>query len=234
MTHETWTCRRCGECCRRGGPALHEQDLPLITDVVLPLDALLTLRRGELARDQVQGALAPLEEEIVKLKPQGTGWTCGKLHMLDNMCAIYENRPAECRAMVCEDTAELEAMYAQDRITRADVIGQGTPLAELVETHEERCSVALLRRLAECFLDAEKEQKAQAADAILEIIAYDRAVRELAREKGQIRSGMLDFLFGRPVERILPGVGLRVQRAGGKLTLVAAPVEEAVANLAGE
>ena len=46
-------CRRCGTCCLQGGPTLMERDVALLTGGVLALEALVSLRAGEWARDDV-------------------------------------------------------------------------------------------------------------------------------------------------------------------------------------
>jgi hypothetical protein len=39
MSHPTDTaCRRCGTCCRKGGPALHREDRHLVVDGLIPAD----------------------------------------------------------------------------------------------------------------------------------------------------------------------------------------------------
>ncbi|MDO9632844.1 MAG: hypothetical protein Q7I92_13180, partial [Humidesulfovibrio sp.] len=60
------TCRRCGTCCRKGGPALHVPDLHLFRGPdALDLSLVVTLRAGELALDQPKGRLLPLTAEVL-------------------------------------------------------------------------------------------------------------------------------------------------------------------------
>ena len=77
---EQHQCRQCGTCCRKGGPALHKEDAPLLTDGVLQLQDLCTFRAGELVRDNSNDHVVPLPEEIVKIAaPYGSRpdvWTC--------------------------------------------------------------------------------------------------------------------------------------------------------------
>lgn len=69
------SCKRCGQCCRLGGPVLHRDDLSLLDRFDAPAKGtvpfgmadLVTLRTGELVRDDVIGTLTPLESECVKL-----------------------------------------------------------------------------------------------------------------------------------------------------------------------
>jgi Fe-S-cluster containining protein len=90
-------CRRCGACCIKGGPALHRKDRPLVTQGVIGLRFLYTLREGELAMDNVAGGLCPVSDDIIKIKGQGHGWTCVFFDAAVKGCQIYASRPAECR-----------------------------------------------------------------------------------------------------------------------------------------
>ena len=67
------SCRRCGQCCDKGGPALHLEDLHLVRSGTLDLDSLVTLRAGEPVLDQPKGRVASLERELVKVARRGNG-----------------------------------------------------------------------------------------------------------------------------------------------------------------
>ena len=216
------TCRQCGTCCRKGGPALHKEDAPLLLEGVLQLQDLCTFRAGELVRDTSNERVVPLPDEIVKIAaPFGSrrdDWTCRFLTE-DNRCFIHEKRPAECRALFCDDPKALLSMHGEDRLDRKSILELlHAPqwLIDSVEAHESRCSYAALIELA-----SHLEEQEEARRALVEVVEYDRAFRELIVEKGNVRPEMLDFLFGRPLMHtvIMFGLDARVN-ADGSITLV--------------
>jgi len=170
----------------------------------VPPASLVTLRAGELARDDILGVLAPLPEETIKLAGKGGSWLCLYLDTASNRCSIYVNRPAQCRALYCEDVSALAAMYAQARLTRADVLPALHPdWLALSRAHEAECAWV---RLAPLALRAPCD--AQAETLLLEAVRFDQAFRELAVERAAVPAEALPLLFGRPVHALLSDFGL--------------------------
>ncbi len=215
----TTTCQQCGTCCRKGGPILHEADLDLLSHILL--SNVLTLRKAELVHDPVQNCVLPLEEEVIKIA--GTGekdypWHC-ILHT-NTGCALHPLRPAQCKALYCQNTAALKAQYTHKRITRKDVLC--ADLYALATAHEEQCSLMALVNLAKKIKEttpdhgqAAKDKKPlQGADVeeILEYVRYDAAFRQLCTEKGAAPAELLPLLFGRPVPHFLQSLGLLVRK----------------------
>ena len=229
-------CRRCGTCCRLGGPVLHREDLAS----VLPpgsvekngfgLADLVTLRAGELVRDDVARTLAPLDTECVKLDPvEGdSGWACrflgrdaGAPAGRDAVCRIHSVRPAQCRALSCTDTRKIAALYTRDRIVREDILrAVEAPAAwrEVPAAHEDRCSV---RRMAE-LAHAVPWSKApcRESEELVRLLRFDIAFRQLCVERGHIPEAYLLFLLGRPMVLLLAGFGLRFEQTGNMQGLV--------------
>ncbi|MCP3952725.1 MAG: YkgJ family cysteine cluster protein [Desulfobacterales bacterium] len=213
MTTNT-ECQRCGTCCKAGGPALHLEDRELVQSGKIPLKDLYTIRKGELARDNVKGTLQPVASELIKIKGQGRSWTCRYYHKKSKGCTIYEDRPLECRILNCRDTAAIEAIYDQQRLTRKDLLDAVPHLWDLVEEHEKKCSYRVLAELAARL----KEGPDQGiADNLVEMVGYDSHLRELIKEKGRPDPALLDFLFGRSLTDTLPGFGIRAHKKGGRL-----------------
>ena len=192
-------CQRCGICCQKGGPALHKQDVLLIEKGCIPAKNLFTLRKGEMAFDNVHGHAAPLEDEIIKIKGQDGSWACCYYDPTAHACRIYDSRPVECRVLACWNTTEIEQIYAHDRLTRRDLLASVGGLWEIVQTHERRCAY----RKIEKWMPQIKSGNETARAALGEIVAYDRHLRSLAVAKSGITPALLDFLFGRPLSETL-------------------------------
>lgn len=210
-------CQRCGTCCEKGGPALHREDQPLVEAGHIPAHCLFTIRRGELAQDNVQGILVPMTGELIKIKGQKGRWTCCFYDHDHQECGIYAHRPLECRVLNCQDTRQIEAVYAADRLTRKDLLVKVQGVWELVEDHDNRCSYDGLREQVDQGIVA-RQLKMEAA--ILEIMRYDAHLRQLATEKGGLEAGMLDFIFGRPLAETIGMFDLRLVKEKGRYRLI--------------
>jgi len=220
MSQQT-ECRRCGGCCLGGGPALHQEDLPLFDSGVLHTGALLTLRRGEPAFDQPANMVAPLPEEILKLAYAEDASSCLHYQPDAQACAIYEHRPHECRLQACWDDSALRASYHKGRITRHHLLSPDSAAAALARMHEEQCSFEALARAAAEFLES---PCAGTEGAVLEILERDAAIRAgLARRLEQPEmaiQGYCLFLFGRPMRQSLAFYGLRLASEQGRVRLL--------------
>ncbi len=218
----TTTCTQCGTCCRKGGPALHRQDADLLTGKILRAEDLCAFRAGELVRDDSEGAIVPLPDEIVKIAPPAglrpDDWTCRFLTPA-SACFLHGRHPAECRALDCRAPEALLAMAGETRLARKDVcelLGAPAWWPELIDAHEERCSYARLTRLATA-MNTDRDARAE----FLETVEYDRAFRELIVEKKAAAAAELDFLLGRPLLRTVIMYGLDArERPDGGVTLV--------------
>ncbi|MDP4726270.1 MAG: YkgJ family cysteine cluster protein, partial [Desulfobacterales bacterium] len=197
---DTRACRRCGTCCRKGGPAFHLADRPLIEKGTIPLRHLFTIRKGERAKDPIRGVVRPVSTELIKLKGSANTWTCTFFNERDSSCRIYTGRPLECRLLKCWDTTDVEEMTARECLTRRHLLEGVAGLWDLVAEHEARCSC---EKLAEMMAHFKKERQKRTERAIAEILNYDRHLRRLVVEKSRIDPEILDFLFGRPLEKIL-------------------------------
>jgi Fe-S-cluster containining protein len=209
-------CGRCGTCCQKGGPAFHAEDRFLIDRGIIPAHHLYTIRKGEMVYDNVKGGRGPALTDIIKIKSREGSRTCFYFDPVERSCAIYTGRPLECRVLKCWDTAEIERVYAADRLTRADLLKGKTPLWDVIEDHHHRCGYEKMSGQIPALGNSDASPELQ---ELGEMIHYDIHIRSLITEKGGIGSEMMDFLFGRPMTVTLAGFGLEVRRNKGRLSL---------------
>jgi Fe-S-cluster containining protein len=203
-------CARCGMCCSKGGPALHNEDLDVVDSGILPLTSLYTIRKGELAVDNIGGGLICLSSEIIKIKTHVNSTACMYFDGSSSSCGVYDGRPVECRVLECWNTDAVEYLYARNRLTREDVLKNIPWLMELVDTHETECAMGIVKSLVE----RREKGDPDAGPRLVELVRYDLHYRELLVEKGGLPSEMMEFLFGRPLADIIPRqFGVKVVRA---------------------
>jgi Fe-S-cluster containining protein len=198
---ETKQCRQCGTCCRKGGPALSREDLVLVRQGHIRHDQLVTIRRGEIAYNPATGKLEPVEVELLKIRGQGSGWTCLFFAEEENRCTIYAHRPATCRILQCWQPEALLATIYRNTLRRADLINPGDPILEEIERHERECPGHLTALLA-------KAGSAEALARLGELVRADLAIRKEVVQKTGISLEMEFFLFGRPLFKQLTGSGI--------------------------
>jgi len=201
-------CKRCGTCCTKGGPSFHHADKALIKDGVIHSKYLYTIRKGEWAYDNVRQRLEPVSSDIIKIKEKNDSWTCIFFDETQSACAIYENRPSECRALKCWDTRELENLYAKKRLTREDLISEIEGLWSLIKDHQQRCNYEIIQKLVDVIKSHPGDVGARLK--LAEIIKFDTEIRQLVVSTAGLEPEMLDFLFGRPLPRTIKKMGLKV------------------------
>ncbi len=199
-------CRRCGTCCKKGGPSFHQEDKALIEKGVIHSKYLYTIRKGEIAYDNVKQCLDPVSSDLIKIKGKGESWTCIFLDEKQNECTIYEDRPIECRALKCWDTKALEDLYNRKRLKREDLIADIEGLWGLIKDHQERCNYKTIQKLVK---EINSGRGVEARQKLAEIIQFDTEIRKLVVSRGGLDLDMLDFLFGRPLKQTLKNFGLK-------------------------
>ncbi|MBB5348816.1 YkgJ family cysteine cluster protein [Desulfoprunum benzoelyticum] len=201
----TGICQRCGSCCLQGGPALHRTDLPLIKKGRIPLDRLITIRKGELADNPVAGGVQATRVELVKIAGSGRDWRCCYYDEAAG-CLIYAHRPQACKVLKCWDTTAILALVETDVLSRLDIVAVDDPLRPLIMEHERECpcpDLELLERGAASVTAAERA-------ALQALVARDLAFREEAVRRLGLSLGLELFAFGRPIFQLLQPFGIRV------------------------
>ena len=85
MIHQK-ECKLCWTCCKKGGPALHSQDLPLIEKGLLSVEDLITIRKGELVHNPGKNSIEPVKTEFLKIKGTKGSWACTFYDKSGNGC----------------------------------------------------------------------------------------------------------------------------------------------------
>lgn len=237
------SCKRCGQCCRPGGPVLYRDGLSLLNRLDTPAKGtvpfgvadLVILRTGELACDDVIDTLTPLENECMRLTPvRGrTDWGCRLLVRIpdtvsdrDAGCGVYDRRPAQCRVLSCSDTRGIAELYGHDRASHAGImraVGVPEEWLSLFPAYEETCAYSRITPPAKLVMSptnpgtpAEKE----AAEALLETVRYSIPFHQLCIERGNIPEGCLLFLLGCPLPEVLIMFGLVLIRNDDRTGLI--------------
>lgn len=195
-TMKSQECKRCGTCCKKGGPSFHIEDKALIEDGFIPAKYLYTIREGEPVRNNISERIVYAPSDIIKIKGQKNSWTCFFYDETENKCAVYEYRPVECNLLKCWDTVEIEQVFGKNLLTRKEIVSTVEGLWELVIEHDQRCSYKKIRKLID---ESGKTKRGNLPEKVAELIEYDKIIRDLVVKKGQLDSELLDFLFGRPL-----------------------------------
>ena len=204
-------CRHCGTCCRKGGPALHLEDRELVESGMIPLNRLFTIRQGEPAYDNVTDVIAPSVTDIIKVKSlKGSRPVCCFYDAPSKGCSIYDDRPAECRALKCWDTQEIEEMYNCRRLTRRHLLSRVEGLWELVQDHQERCDYGEVAELAAHLKQVQPRPGSH--QKLLALINYDESLRQVAQEQAKLDPEMMSFFFGRPLSFTIQMFQLKLDR----------------------
>ncbi len=198
--HTRTKCIKCGDCCRKNSPALHQEDLALITGKRLERKNLLLFRRGEPAMDNVMGSPVLLAGEMIKIKSATAGHVgCVFLDQQSNHCNIYGYRPMECSILECWNPEPLINCYQKNRLTRADIFPRGSAMDELISIHEEKCPVTELYSM----LQQETNAPGTAREDINRLLAFDDSFRQNFQEKTGAHEEDMLFYFGRPLKDLI-------------------------------
>ena len=199
------SCIRCGTCCENGGPTLHSEDRIFLQKGVLRPAHLFTLRAGELAYHPLEERLIELSDEMIKIKGKDDGsGACIFYDAKQHGCAIYEDRPLECRALKCWDTRDIEGLFMQDLLSRFDLCPEGSAIAELIPAYERSFPPGRIYGLLS--KAGPREGAQQAGPEIEQMVSTDEAFRQKVIETLGPGEDELEFFFGRPVRSLIEGI----------------------------
>lgn len=214
------TCRRCGQCCQQGGPALHGPDRQLLLSGHLRIDELITVRRGELALQPLGKGPEPVAGEFLKLKGKNSSWCCAFYDEAASGCSRYAHRPIACGLLDCTDTASILAIAGQDLLTRFDCIAADDPLLPLVREYEQICPCPDLHTL---YQQVSRGPLPPGQLAGLEaLITQDLGFRGRIAAQCNLTVDVELFYFGRPLFHLLAPLGLQASNVPTGIRLIQA------------
>lgn len=190
-------CIRCGTCCQKGGPVLHHEDKTILISGYVGHQHLVTIRKGEVAKNPINNKLEPVKQEFIKVKGKGKDWTCYFYNDKDASCNIYEHRFIECRLLKCWDTSDIISIIGKNTLIREDIINKDDPILQIIRMHERECSYTkideLLRKISR------GEDKERHIDILNKILIKDIKIRNYAINELGMNSNYELFIFGRPI-----------------------------------
>lgn len=208
-------CRRCGTCCRQGGPALHGEDRTLIDEGVLPVHQLVAVRYHEPSLDPLRDEILPSRSEFLKIRGQAASWTCTYFNDDETGCSIYRTRPLECRLLFCRETVPLEEVLGKDLLTRRELLAADDPVLALMQQLDDDCSYELVNDL----LIGPKSKTVEVVEKLSSLVRLDLAVRDNFLNIFSARQAEELFLFGRPLFMVLLPYGFQLMEGPGGVSL---------------
>lgn len=214
MTTKQTTCKKCGNCCKKGGPALHSQDLDLVRSGKIPISSLITIRKGELAQNPLAEKIQPVAVELVKMVGTGRRWDCC-YYDEHKGCTIYEDRPYACRVLKCWDTEEILTLIEKDTLSRFDILIKEDPLIPVIIEHERICPCDDLGYIQTHLGQLSDEQK----NELEKRVRNDLRFRTRVISDFQLKVSEELFYFGRPLFQLLQPLGIQISESSGGIHL---------------
>lgn len=206
MQEEQQACKQCGTCCTSGGPALHTEDKQLVSSGNIPLEQLITIRKGEIAHNPITNKLQPVKRELVKISGVGREWNCYYFDAEEKGCAIYDHRPKACRALECWNTTAIEDLIEKDTLSRLDLIEGDHPIRPFVEEHEKLFPCPDMAAL----LSPGPTEVSGELEKLEELVNREIAYRTKLVTSFDLSLGEELFYFGRPLFHLFVAVGAKV------------------------
>lgn len=199
-------CVRCGECCRKGSPVLHIEDIELLRQGKIAWNAIYTLRLGEPVQAPMENRLLFLPDERIKVREKKGTRECIFFDGSKDRCTVYADRPVQCRAQSCWDAAP-SVQLAQLPCLKRENIFEGVDLIlDLMAEHNRRCS---FDKLNDAFTRLRTDNGETIQEA-LELLAYEDHFRHFFGERLNIPEDTLDLVFGRSFTDLAPIFGFEV------------------------
>ncbi|MFO0751776.1 MAG: YkgJ family cysteine cluster protein [Thermodesulfovibrionales bacterium] len=218
-------CVRCGSCCTGGGPVLMKGDLTLFLSGVLSHETAYTIRESELVRTEGGEEIFEAPMELIKIREKEDARGCF-FHRGDEGCAIYEDRPSQCRAYKCWAPEDLLTGLEKERLTRKELFGSVGALMEIIARHEEKSSYAKLSAAFAKLAQGSEDAVEEIVEEIMDALQYDTYVRPFLKERFAVPEEALDLILGRPLVDTVNAFGFRIEREGDEYLLLPIETEE--------
>lgn len=199
-------CKRCGTCCQKGGPVLHHENKNILRSGQIRHTHLVTIRKGELARDPVNDLLKPVHREFIKVRGKGDIWACCFYDEKESSCSVYKHRLLECRLLQCWDPSMLLSVIGRDTIIRADIINPDDPILEVIKTHELECPYDKIETSIDNIL--REKDKSKNLERLTQLVNKDLSLRQYALSELGLNKDFELFIFGQPLFKVLSDRGL--------------------------
>ncbi len=203
------SCVRCGTCCRTNPPTLLKPDMALLVDGSIRPENLLVIRDGERVASQAEKELYEAPFELIMVRGRDGSAVCSFLSG-ENVCGIYENRPAQCRAYTCFGPQATVTGLEANRLVRRDVFAGAPVILEFVARHDEKCSY---RALGEALMKVAGGDES-ALETVFDMLQYDTEARPFIMEKLGLPKDLLNLVFGRPLTEAIRLFGYQIDREG--------------------
>lgn len=215
------SCVRCGTCCRTNPPTLLKNDAALLAAGTIGPEHLVVIRDGERVYSVSDKDTYVAPFEMIMVRGRDDSPVCRFLAG-ENVCEIYENRPAQCRAYTCYGPQVAVTGLEINRMTRNDIFG-GIPLVmEAIARHNEKCSCRALADAFERIAGGDEP----AVDTVLDMLQYDQYARPFLAEKLGIAPEVIGLILGRPLVETIRHFGFEVQQYGDEYILKLLEQEE--------
>ena len=202
-------CKQCGQCCRQGGPALHQQDQELL-GTAIGLEQLITIRQDEPALPPLANKVEPAPHEFIKIAGGPGSWQC--LFLTEqNQCNLHPAKPLECRLLQCWQPEDLLAMVGKDLLNRKDILANNGPLLELIDNQEQQLPWQEINP----YLLAGQ----QPDHHLVQLVNNDILFRDKAINQHRFDLALEMLYLGRPFFTAFQAAGWRVWQHGNSLQL---------------
>ncbi|MBW1636487.1 MAG: YkgJ family cysteine cluster protein [Deltaproteobacteria bacterium] len=208
------SCRKCGNCCRQGGPSLHDADLGLVRTGKIPISSLIAIRKGELTENPLVRGVHPVGVELVKIVGTGREWDCCYYDVKWG-CTIYEYRPLACVLLKCWDTGEILDIVEKETLSRLDILDSKHPLVPVIQEHERIFPLPDLMEIrgnrGRLSYQLEKELE--------KLVRGDLRFRTRVIRDFDLKLSEELFYFGRPLFQLLQPLGAFVTESSSGIIL---------------